>query len=95
MRVKGIKVFEGSFVTNALTEKQLDHLFLALALHTKNTRKEQIEWVAERRDLWKALIILSLTDLKSEKNKLRVKCFESEDARKDPANLEKAFSAKA
>jgi hypothetical protein len=90
-----IKIMEGSFVESALTEKQLDHLFLALALHTKTTRKEQVEWIVERRDLWKALIMLSVTDLKSEKTKLRRKFFESEDVRKDPASLEKAFSAKA
>jgi hypothetical protein len=90
-----IKTFEGAFALSALTEQQLDHLFLALALHTKMTRKEQNEWMVERRKLWKALITLSVTDLKSEKNKLRTKFFESEDVRKDPANLEKAFSAKA
>jgi hypothetical protein len=92
--VGNTKYFTGTFSADALTEKQLDHLFLALALHTKTTRKEQVEWVAERRALWKALTILSLTELKSEKNKLRTKFFESpEELKKDPAFLAKAAGA--
>jgi hypothetical protein len=85
---------EGSFKMDGFTERELDHLFLALALHTKTTRKEQNEWIVERRNIWKALVLLSVADKDSEKVRLRTKLFDSPDLlRKDPAILAKAASA--
>jgi hypothetical protein len=87
---------EGSFKMDGFTERDLDHLFLALALHTKTTRKEQNEWVIERRNIWKALVALSVAEPDSERVKLRTKFFETpEDLKKDSTVLEKAFSASA
>jgi hypothetical protein len=75
-----------------LSERELDHLFAALILHTKTTRKEQIEWVVERRAIWKTLVRASTVDPNSEVIQLRTKCFESPNTlQKDPTLLAKAF----
>jgi hypothetical protein len=58
MKSKGVKLFPGAFVLDALTEKQLHHLFLALALHTKTTREEQADWVKTRFKIWGSSLIL-------------------------------------
>lgn len=78
---------------NGFTERELDDLFLALALHTKSTRREQNEWIVERRNIWKALVLLSVADKDSEKVRLRTKLFDSPDLlRKDPTLLARAAS---
>jgi hypothetical protein len=94
MRYRNPSSSDSSFITDLFTERQLDHLFMALALHTKSTRKEQIEWVAERRALWKSLVRISNVDPESEQVKLRTKFLESpEELRKDPTILARVFAA--
>ena len=41
------------------TQDELDHLFVAMLLHTKTSREEQAAWVSERAEIWRKLVAAS------------------------------------
>jgi hypothetical protein len=41
------------------TEEELNHLFVALILHTKTTRAEQAAWLDERAHIWRKIVAAS------------------------------------
>jgi hypothetical protein len=76
------------------TQNELDHLFVALLLHTKTTRAEQGAWVTERAEIWRKIIAASDVPA-TERTIYRTSLFESpEQLRrfwKAPDEIEKAF----
>ena len=46
-------------MSSLFSANELDHLFAALILHAKTTRKEQAAWVAARAKIWDKIIAQS------------------------------------
>jgi hypothetical protein len=76
------------------TQNELDHLFIALILHTKMSRAEQARWVGERAEIWRKIVAAS-EGSPSEETTYRTKLFESPECLrrfwKDPDEIRKAF----
>jgi hypothetical protein len=89
------KESDGYYV-DGLTSTELDHVFMALLLHTKTTRAEQAAWVTIRANIWKKLIPLSAVDDDAEQVIHRTMLFNSPEALhkfwKDPNEIHKVLS---
>jgi hypothetical protein len=76
------------------TERELDHLFMALILHTKMTREEQAEWQTARAEIWKKLVAAS--DGASKETAYRTSLFSSPELLRtfwrNPSEIQRAFS---
>jgi len=77
------------------TQNELDHLFIALILHTKMSRAEQAQWVGERAEIWRKIVAAS-EGPPSEETTYRTNLFESPECLrrfwKEPNEIQKAFS---
>jgi len=77
------------------TEAELNHLFIALLLHTKMTRAEQEEWVRVRATIWTKILETSSVP-PTEETTYRATLFNSSELLrkfwKDPDQIEKAFT---
>jgi hypothetical protein len=77
------------------TQDELDHLFVAMLLHTKTTREEQAAWVSERAEIWRKLVAASDSPA-SDQTIYRTNLFNCpEQLRrfwKSPDEIEKAFT---
>jgi hypothetical protein len=60
------------------TQSELNHLFMALLLHTKTTRAEQAAWVEERLAIWRKIVTASGAR-PSAMTEYKTKLFESPD----------------
>ena len=80
------------------TQNELDHLFVAMLLHTKTTREEQAAWVSERAVIWRKLVAASDSPA-SDQTIFRTNLFNCpEQLRRfweSPDEVEKAFTLPA
>ena len=76
------------------TQNELDHIFVALLLHTKTTREEQAAWVPERAEIWRKIVGASAKP-PSEHTRYRTELFNSAELLrrfwKAPEEIQKAF----